>query len=110
MHVISRKKLIEKSRDYPDAATPLDTWYRISKKAFWTNISAVRAVYPHADPVGECVVFNIGGNKYRLITHIDYAAPASGDKRAFGGRVLIFDVLNHKEYDANKWKSKHCGC
>ena len=39
MHVISRKKLIEKSRDYPDAATPLDTWYRISKKALWTNIA-----------------------------------------------------------------------
>jgi mRNA interferase HigB len=110
MHVISRKKLIAKSRDHPDAEKPLDTWYRIARKAFWTNISEVRAVYPHVDTVGECVVFNIGGNKYRLITHIDYAVRADGDKRGFGGRVLIFDVLTHEEYDTNNWKTKHCGC
>jgi mRNA interferase HigB len=110
MHIISRKKLIEKSLAYPDAATPLDTWYRVAKKALWKNLSEVRAVYPHADPVGECIVFNIGGTKYRLITHIDYATEAEGDKRASGGRVLLFDVLPHEEYDTDKWKKKYCGC
>jgi mRNA interferase HigB len=110
MHVVSRKKLIEKSGDYPDASIPLDTWYRVTKKAHWANINEVRTVYPHADPVGECVVFNIGGRKYRLITHIDYASPASGNRPEFGGRILIFDVLTHKEYTTDKWKSKYCGC
>jgi mRNA interferase HigB len=110
MHVISRKKLIDKSATFPDAATPLDTWYRVAKKARWKSIAEVRAVYPHADPVGACVVFNVGGNKYRLITHIDYAAEARDDRPDFGGRILVFDVLAHKEYDADKWKKKYCGC
>jgi mRNA interferase HigB len=110
MHVISRKKLVEKSAIYHDAEEPLDVWYRITKRARWKNINEVRGAYPKADQVGTCVVFDIGGNKYRLITHIDYATEPKGKKKAFGGRVLTFDVLTHKEYDTDKWKTKYCGC
>jgi len=58
-----------------------------------------RLDFPHADPVGECTVFNIGGNKYRLITKIRY------NKQ----RVYIIHVLTHKEYDREKWKDD-CNC
>jgi mRNA interferase HigB len=88
----------------------LDVWYRITKRARWKNINGVRGAYPKAGQVGTCVVFDIGGNKYRLITHIDYATEAKGKKKAFGGRVLTFDVLTHKEYDTDRWKTKYCGC
>lgn len=55
-------------------------------------------IYPHADPVGSCVVFNIGGNKYRLISKI-----------AFNRRVLyIRFILTHKAYDEGGWKHD-CG-
>ncbi len=72
MHIVSRKKLrgfweIEKG-----AKTPLDNWYRTAKRARWKNIAEVRETYPHADLVGSCAIFNIGGNKFRLITYINF--------------------------------------
>src|ERR1700730_9202270 len=51
---------------------PLEQWYRMFRQAEWQSLQEVRLVYPHADPAtvasGNTVtVFNIGGNKYRLI-------------------------------------------
>jgi mRNA interferase HigB len=51
-------------------------------------------MFPHADQVDRLTVFNIGGNKYRLITYIVY------EKK----RIYIRDILTHKEYDKGKWK------
>jgi len=84
MHIISRKKILEFTGRHADAATPLDTWYRIARRALWANLNEVRSVYPHADPVGRCVVFNIGGHKFRLVARIAYASGATADKPAFG--------------------------
>ena len=97
MHVISRKALREFASVHPDSEAPLDAWYRIAKKAEWENLVQVREVYPHADPVGECTVFNIRGNRYRLICGIDYE----------GQVIYIRHVLTHKDYDRGGWKS---GC
>ena len=52
----------------------LETWFKIAKRATWSNFSEARAIFPHADAVGTCVVFNIGGNKYRLIARLRYAS------------------------------------
>jgi mRNA interferase HigB len=93
---------------HADAAEPLDAWYRTTKRARWTNFGEVRATYPHADLVGTCVVFNNGGNKYRLIAHIAYALPPDEDHPGFEGKVFILQSLTHKEYDTGKWK-KDCG-
>ena len=54
----------------------------------------VRAIFPSADRVGKLTVFNIGGNKARLIVAIHY------NRR----RVYIRAVLTHREYDERKWK------
>jgi len=59
----------------------------------------VKAEFGSASLVGNCVVFNIGGNRYRLVTRILYA----------GQKVFILKVMTHKEYDENKWKDD-CGC
>jgi mRNA interferase HigB len=99
MHVITRKKLRDFCIKYPDAEEPLEAWYRLTKKAKWKNLAETRKDFPHADLVGECTVFNIGGNKYRLITAIHYNRQ----------RVFIIHVLTHKEYDKGKWKDD-CGC
>jgi mRNA interferase HigB len=109
MHIISRKKILEFTGRHPDAATPLDTWYRIAKRALWTSLNGVRSVYPHADPVGSCVVFNVGGNKFRLVVHIAYASAATHDRPAFGGKVFLLHILTHGDYDDGKWKAD-CGC
>ena len=73
MRVISRKALREFARAHQDAETPLDDWYRIAKRLRWTSLVDVRKTYPHADAVGEFTIFNIGGNKYRLVVAVNYA-------------------------------------
>ena len=76
------------------AKKPLDSWYRVAKKAHWQNITDVRVNFPHADVVGRCTIFNIGGNKYRLIVKIEYKLQT----------IFIKYVLTHAEYDREEWK------
>ena len=98
MHVISRKKLREFWERHPDAQPPLDNWYRTANKARWRSLAEVRTVFPHADAVPNCTVFNIGGNKYRLIVEIKY------DRQV----IYVKHVLTHKDYSQGAWK-KDCG-
>ena len=99
LRVISRKRLLELVSKHPDAGDALDNWYRRTKKATWKNLAEVRADYTHADVVGICTVFNIKGNKYRLISKIFYKDRI----------VLIRFVLTHGQYDKEGWKDD-CGC
>lgn len=94
MRVISLDKLVEFSKIHPDAESSLDSWRQIAEEAEWKHIIEVRQVYPHADFVEGYTVFNIGGNKYRLITKINYKLKT----------IVITDVLTHNEYDEGKWK------
>ena len=82
-----------------DADESLDNWYRRAKKANWKNLADLRLDYPHADIVGICSVFNIKGNRYRLVAKIFYKKQL----------VLIRFVLTHKEYDRRAWKDD-CRC
>lgn len=68
MRILSKKTLKEFWQKHPDAEYPLRYWYDVTRKADWDNFSDVRQNFRTADVVGICVVFNIGGNKYRLIT------------------------------------------
>ncbi|MGD1156574.1 MAG: type II toxin-antitoxin system HigB family toxin [Terriglobia bacterium] len=95
MHVISRKKLKEAAARHADLETPLDTWFRIARRAKWRSLSEVRKTYSHANLVGKYTVFNIMGNAYRLIVEINYRT----------GRIFVRHVLTHKEYDEERWKS-----
>ena len=95
VHIISRKKLREFSRDHPEARESLEHWYNAARKARWRNFADLRATFGSADQVGHFVVFNIGGNKYRLIARIYYADAV----------ILIRHVLTHKEYDRGDWKA-----
>jgi len=75
MHVISRKKLIEfyEQPGRQDAKGQLEAWYYEAKHAHWTSPADVKAQYGSASIIGDNrVVFNIAGNKYRLIVRINY--------------------------------------
>lgn len=93
MHVISRKKLLEAAEKHSDLGEALDVWYRIAKKAQWKNITEVRSVFPSADAVGRFTVFNIKGNKFRLIAEINYRT----------GRIFLRHVMTHAEYTKGAW-------
>lgn len=76
----------------------LNTWFRIARKASWQNLEDVRTVYSHADGVtvgsNTYTVFNIGGNKFRLIVKIEYKYQ----------KIFVKHVLTHAEYDKEDWK------
>jgi mRNA interferase HigB len=94
MNVISFKRLRDFGLTHKDAAGPLKAWYTVAKKAHWKDLVAVKQVYPSADLVGRYTVFNIKGNKYRLITRVVYRTQT----------LFIISVLTHEEYDLGKWK------
>jgi mRNA interferase HigB len=86
---------------YPRAERPLAAWVRVTEGATWRHIMDVRRDFPGADAVkvnsgNVCIVFNIGGNKWRLITLIDYTEQI----------VVVGDVLTHAEYDKEQWKRR----
>lgn len=95
MHIITRRRLREFWENDNQSQTALDEWYRRLKKLEPANFAELRATFPHADMVGTCIVFNVGGNKYRIITKFDFQRQS----------VYIRYVLTHNEYDKNKWKS-----
>lgn len=95
MHVISRKKLKEAAQRHRDLEGPLDAWFRIAKRAEWKGLADVRETFSTADVVSRWTVFNIKGNRYRLITEIIYKT----------GRIYLRHVLTHAEYDRGGWKS-----
>lgn len=94
MNTISYKKIREFVKSYPESSSSLNAWYKLSKKAKWKSIVDVRHDYPHADIVGRFVVFNVGGNKYRLIAEIHFQSQL----------LLIRQILTNTEYDKEKWK------
>lgn len=102
MRVISLKTLKLFWQRYPDAERPLRKWYKVALAAKWGSIVDVRATYPHTDAVvvkdgSTLTVFNIAGNKYRLVVRIRYEARWR--------LVNVRGVFTHAEYDAGKWKA-----
>jgi mRNA interferase HigB len=94
MNVVTRKRLVEFARRYEDAATPLDDWWRAMKAARFRGPDEVKAVYGTASFLSDReVVFNIGGNKFRLVVIFHYA------KEGTKGRVYVRHVFIHEEYD-----------
>ena len=95
MHIITRKRILEFSRRHPEAERPLDRWYRIAKRTNFESFPDLRRTFRSADQVGKkLTVFNIGGNRFRLVTYIVYAKK----------RIYIRDILTHKDYDQGRWK------
>ena len=94
MHVISRKRLNEFAAEHADTKPSLAHWYQLIRRATFANFAELRTVFPAADQVGKLTVFNVGGNKVRLIAAIHY------NRR----KVYIRAVLTHTEYDEERWK------
>lgn len=102
VNVISRKKLKEfvasdlARKQHEGAFTD---WYKLARKARWHSFQDTKATFGQTDVANfdsgrTATVFDVGGNKYRLITHIDYTRQT----------VLIVAVVTHKEYDRGSWK------
>ena len=94
VRIISKAAITEFSKIHKAPLEPLLHWYGVAKRAAWRHLAQVRADFPHADCVGVFTVFQIGGNKYRLISVVKYRWRI----------VYIRHILTHAEYDEGKWK------
>jgi mRNA interferase HigB len=92
MHIITRKRLNEFAEKFPETESALANWYQNAKSNNFNNFAELRELFPTADQVGRLTVFNIGGNKVRLIATIHYNRK----------KIYIRAVLTHAEYDKNK--------
>ena len=103
MRVISKVRLKQfwEQPGHEDSEGPLRAWYTHvnSKTVSWQLWADVKADFASASIVGNCVVFNIGGNKYRLVTRILYPSQ----------KVFVLKVMTHEEYDGDQWKDQY-GC
>lgn len=94
MHVISRKALRLFWEKHADSKQPLARWFKVMAVTDFYNFAELRAAFPSADKVENWIVFNIAGNKYRLIASIHFNR----------GKVYVRHVLTHVEYDRGAWK------
>ena len=105
MNVISRKKLQTFYLARPERqrhASSFEAWFKLTRLARWQSFQDVKALFGQSDVARDtasgrtATIFDIGGNKYRLITLIDYTRQT----------VLITHAMDHKEYDKGRWKSE----
>ena len=94
MKLISNKALREFAARHPDAAQPLQDFRHLVEHGTFTSFAQLKATFASVDKVGERYVFNIGGNKYRLVATIAFQA----------GLMWVKAVLTHTEYDKGAWK------
>lgn len=94
MHIITQKRVFEAAEKYKDCANALNQWYRVMKKVEPQDFAELRNLFNSVDKVDDLYVFNIGGNKLRLIAAIHFNRK----------RVFIRSILTHKEYDKMKWR------
>lgn len=101
MWIISKSRLREfwKRPACADSQGPLAAWFKHVAAADWRKWADLKADFSTADLIGTCVVFNIGGNKYRLVVRVLYLSH----------KVFILRVMTHAEYDQRKWEGE-CGC
>ena len=91
MRIISKKRLKD-HWEFPnrsDSEDPLKAWHAIAKAASWRHFADVKMQFANASAVGDRVVFNIGGNKYRLVVQINYDFQI----------IYVRFVGTHAEYD-----------
>lgn len=99
MRIISKKALLQFAEKHPEGKIALLSWHKVVKSASWDSFADIRLTFRTADIYQDCVIFNVGGNKFRVIAKARYRTK----------RVYIRFVLTHSDYDKNSWK-EDCEC
>ena len=94
MNVISKRGLFERAAKFADARSALQVWFDTAVEAEWRNIEDVRKSFPATDMTGDLAIFNIRGNRYRLIVRMVFQYQ----------RIYVKEFLTHAEYDKGRWK------
>ena len=92
MRVISNRPLVEFAERHPEARVALQMWRKTIEAGSFSNFAKLRQAFNATDRVGDFYVFDIGGNKFRLVAVVHFNVQ----------KLYVRHVLTHKEYD--KWK------
>ena len=103
MRIITWRSLREFGDKWPVTVIPLRGWYALTSQATWESFADVKATFGQTDRAkvrsGQTVcIFDIGGNKFRLVAFVSYAK----------GKVYVLRMMTHKEYDKGhqQWKNE----
>ncbi len=101
VRILTWRVLREFGEKWPAASAPLAEWHKIARRAIWRNFADVKSTFGQTDQVkvksGQTVcVFDIGGNKFRLVAFVGYAKQ----------KAYVLRVMTHKEYDRERWKEE----
>lgn len=94
MRVISKRGLWLKAAKFADAMSALRVWLVTAESAEWSSLQDIRQSFPATDLVGHLAIFNVKGNRYRLIVRMEFQSR----------RIYIKEFLPHAEYDKGAWK------
>ena len=90
MHVIALRSIRLFWEKYPDAESSLRAWHLLVTETRWANVAEIQAQFPNVSVLNDRrVVFNIGGNKYRLVVKVKYSSK----------KVFVRFIGTHAEYD-----------
>lgn len=92
MRLLSNRALLDFSAIHPAAHVPLQVWRKALEGRDFANYADIKSVFNATDKVGDNYIFDIGGNKYRVIAGISFVHQ----------KLFVRHVFTHQEY--NKWK------
>ena len=96
MHVLTKKSLERFWVIHDRARKPLEAWLKRTRKAAWKTFDDLCLDFPQSNRYGRFVIFDIGGNKYRLIATVHYNRQ----------KLYVRQVLTHAEYTRGHWKNE----
>lgn len=94
VRVISKRGLWLRAAKFADVKSALRVWLETAEFADWSSLQDIRLSFPATDLVGRLAIFNVKGNRYRLIVRIEFHSR----------RIYIKEFLTHAEYDKGAWK------
>jgi mRNA interferase HigB len=94
VQVITQRKIVDAKRRWPRSASALDEWYRLAKTGQFSTFADLKAASPAIDKVGPLTVFDIGGNKLRLVAKTEFQ----------WGKIYIREAMDHSIYDKGHWR------
>src|SRR5687767_5871632 len=103
MEILNEKVIARFMWKHPDAVSWLENWVEITRRATWRTIQDLKSAFPAVDggvkvrSGGNVTVFDVSGNKYRMIVAIKYERQL----------VKVFELLTHSEYSKNLWKERY---
>lgn len=103
MRVINEPAIVKFIKRQADSRQWLADWLAVARIAHWSTIQDLKRSYPVADggvrvaSGAKVTVFDVGGNKYRMIADVNYAIQT----------VTVLELMTHAEYSKNRWKDRY---